>query len=193
MRNTMLTLAVATLAAAPLSAQAADSAAARTTDAVAAPVVRNWGDSVTLRANGLSLRFPADGVRWREVRDPESRYGGTMLVGEVRGARSVTMRFWTRPQSNACADFVAIQRGMFERQRQLGLRPPEERVLNSPAWLPRGGGWDALVWMSNACRNGTRDALVVTVDDAYDLTDRRAEAVRTLLWFLGEAATRQQM
>ena len=194
MRNTMLTLAAAaTLAAVPAWAQTADSAAALAAAPATAPAVRHWGDSVTLQSNGLSLRFPADNVRWREVRDPNSRNGGTMLVGEVRGARPIQLRFWTHPQTGSCASFVVMQRGSFERMRRLGLRAPEERVLNNPDWLPPGGGWDSLVWMGNACRDGVREALIITVDEAYDLTDRRAEALRTLLWYLGEAATRKQM
>jgi len=186
MRSAILRVAAAcALATVPAHAQSADSAAA--------PVVHAWGDSVTLQSNGLSLRLPADGVVWREIRDPNSRYGAYMLVGDVRGAHQVQLKFWTHPQTSACSSFVATQRGSLEQQRQLGLRTPQERVLNNPGWLPSNGGWDSLVWMSNACRNGVRQALVVTVDDAFDLKDRRAEAVRTLLWYLGEAATRQQM
>ena len=157
----------------------------------AAPPVESWGDSVTLKANGLALRFPADGVRWEERENPRSMYKSYVLVGTIAGVPEIRLSFWTYTPATTCDAWVAQQEGEMERSRRLGLKPPKVRVENSPAWLPRGGGWSQRVWGGNACHEGGAQLLVITMPGA--LKDRRAvQATRTLLWYLGDAALRQR-
>jgi hypothetical protein len=186
---------IAIAASRPAAGQVADSAAvtAVLTAPAAAPAVQRWGDSVSLRTFGLSLRLPADGVRWREQADRQSTSGAYDLVGEVNGVRErVTLKAWNDAEGATCEAWIAVMRGRFERYRRLGMRVPEERVLESPAWLPQGDGWSPTVWNGNACRDGVRRALVVTVYIPDQPDPRAVEATRTMLWYLGAAAARAQ-
>jgi len=166
---------------------AADVAAAQ------APAVSSWSDSVTLESVHLQMRLPADGVRWQEravIGSDGTRY--VHLFGKVKGGHllEVAPRF---EMQASCDGWVEHMQSVFAILRSRGQDTPRERSATNPPWLPRATGWSERVWMGNACFDGGRQPMIIVIDAWQELdNDHDITALRTLLWYLGEAAAQSR-
>lgn len=160
-----------------------------------APTVTTWGDSITLQSTNLRLRLPADGVRWEE-RGVQGESGTTYyhLFGKLDRGHEIELEPYfpdVTMGGASCDGWVEHQQWLRQRLQSNGIRVGKEKSVDTPPWLPAAPGWNKRVWMSNACFDVGHQALLVVA--MTDIKDRRAvEAVRTLLWYLGEAASQQK-